>query len=146
MEEDLEKARTLAEKLNQLNIERRVLDKETTQEAISQIKKHKNEDILLFGFTYIIWEHFFKPLRESEQTFALENVTLLHGGGWKKLFDEEVDNREFRKSLENVCGIQKVYNYYGMVEQTGSIFIECESGFLHCYIFSAIIVRRTDFT
>ena len=44
MEEDLEKARTLAEKLNQLNIERRVLDKETTQEAISQIKKHKNEE------------------------------------------------------------------------------------------------------
>lgn len=44
MEEDLEKARTLAEKLNQLNIERRALDKETTQEAISQIKKHKNEE------------------------------------------------------------------------------------------------------
>jgi len=44
MEEDLEKARILAEKLNQLNMERRVLDKETTQEAISQIKKHKNEE------------------------------------------------------------------------------------------------------
>ena len=44
MEEDLEKARTLAEKLNQLNIERRALDKETTQEAISQVKKHKNEE------------------------------------------------------------------------------------------------------
>ena len=33
-----------------------------------------------------------------------------------------------------------------MVEQTGSIFIECESGFLHCSIFSDIITRRTDFT
>ena len=43
IEEDLDKTTGLAEKLNQLNIERRILDKETTQEAISQIKKHKNE-------------------------------------------------------------------------------------------------------
>ncbi len=43
VEENLEKAIGLAEKLNQLNIERRILDKETTQEAISEIKKHKNE-------------------------------------------------------------------------------------------------------
>jgi len=44
IEEDLDKARILAEKLNQLNIERRVLDKETTLESLSQIKKHKNEE------------------------------------------------------------------------------------------------------
>jgi len=109
-------------------------------------EKHRNDNILIFGFTYIIWEHFFKTLSNSGQTLALENATLLHGGGWKKLFEEAVDNREFNKSLENVCGIQKVHNYYGMVEQTGSIFIECESGFLHCSIFSNIITRRADFT
>ena len=108
--------------------------------------KHKNETILLFGFTYIIWEHFFKPLSESRQTLALENAILIHGGGWKKLLEEAVDNRGFKKYLGNVCGINKVHNYYGMVEQTGSIFIECESGFLHCSIFSDIITRRTDFT
>ena len=43
-EEDLEKAIGLAEKLNQLNIERRMLDKETTQQAIDQIKKNKDEE------------------------------------------------------------------------------------------------------
>ena len=43
IEENVDKAKILAEKLNQLNIERRVLDKETTQEAINQIKKHENE-------------------------------------------------------------------------------------------------------
>ena len=109
-------------------------------------EKHRNEDILLFGFTYIVWKYLFKPLRESGKTLALENATLLHGGGWKKLFEEAVDNREFNKSLKNVCGIQKVHNYYGMVEQTGSIFMECELGFLHCSIFSNIITRRADFT
>lgn len=109
-------------------------------------EKHRNDNILIFGFTYIIWEHFFKTLNNSGQTLALENAILLHGGGWKKLFEEAVDNREFNKSMENVCGIQKIHNYYGMVEQTGSIFIECESGFLHCSIFSNIITRRADFT
>jgi len=32
-----------------------------------------------------------------------------------------------------------------MIEQTGSIFVECESGFLHCSIFSDIITRKADF-
>ena len=41
--EDLEKARNIAEKLNQLNIERRMLDKNTAEEAVSQVKKQKNE-------------------------------------------------------------------------------------------------------
>jgi len=41
--EDLEKARNIAEKLNQLNIERRILDKTTAEEAVSQVKKQKNE-------------------------------------------------------------------------------------------------------
>ena len=109
-------------------------------------EKHRNENILLFGFTYIIWEHFYKPLSESGQKLELKNATLLHGGGWKKLFEEAINSREYKKSLKNVCGIQKVHNYYGMVEQTGSIFIECESGFLHCSIFSNIITRRSDFT
>ncbi len=41
--ENLENARNIAEKLNQLNIERRMLDKTTAEEAVSQIKKQKNE-------------------------------------------------------------------------------------------------------
>jgi len=109
-------------------------------------EKYRNENILIFGFTYIIWEHFFKTLSNSGQTLRLKNATLLHGGGWKKLFEEVVDSRAFKKSMKMVCGIKKIHNYYGMVEQTGSIFIECESGFLHCSIFSDIITRRADFS
>ena len=35
-------------------------------------------------------------------------------------------------------------NYYGMVEQTGSIFMECKEGYLHSSIYSDIIIRRPD--
>ena len=38
-------------------------------------------------------------------------------------------------------GISAVHNYYGMVEQAGSIFMECAEGVLHSSIFSDIIVR-----
>jgi hypothetical protein len=31
-----------------------------------------------------------------------------------------------------------------MVEQTGTIYMECEQGHLHCSIFSDIIIRRTE--
>ncbi len=44
--------------------------------------------------------------------------------------------------MHDVCGIERVYDYYGMVEQTGSIYMECECGHLHAPIFSDIIIRR----
>ncbi len=34
----------------------------------------------------------------------------------------------------------------GMVEQTGSVFMECEAGYLHSSIFSDVITRREDFS
>ena len=110
------------------------------------LRKHSNETILIFGFTYMIWEHFIKSLKECGETLKLENAIMLHGGGWKKLIEIAVDNKEFKLLLKKLCGIQRVHNYYGMVEQTGSIFIECEFGYLHCSIFSDIIIRNSDFS
>ena len=48
--------------------------------------------------------------------------------------------------MKNICRVQNVFNYYGMVEQTGSIFMECEAGFLHCSNYSDVIMRRDDFS
>ena len=110
------------------------------------IEKHHGEQLLLFGFTFMIWEHFYKTLAARGKRLALDNGVMLHGGGWKKLAQLAVDNAAFKRGIEEVSGIRRVYNYYGMVEQTGSIFLECEHGRLHCSNFSDIIVRRhTDF-
>ena len=71
----------------------------------------------------------------------------IHGGCWKKLQNEAVSTEAFREGLKQICGIEKVYNYYGMVEQTGSIFMECEEGHLHVSQFSDILFRRSrDFS
>lgn len=71
----------------------------------------------------------------------LSNGILIHGGGWKKLINEAVEPQEFGKSLRTVCGLDDVHDYYGMVEQTGCIYMQCECGHLHASIFSDVIIR-----
>jgi len=109
-------------------------------------EKHRDSDILIFGFTFMIWEYFYKNVVNQNKKIALENAFLIHGGGWKKMSEESVGRDTFKRLLKKTCGIRRVHNYYGMVEQTGSIFMECEAGHLHSSIFSDVIMRRTDFS
>ncbi len=109
------------------------------------LDKYKGERILLFGFTFMIWQHFYKELlrlKEDGVKFDLSNGVLIHGGGWKKLISETVSHDEFHKRLKDVCGLEHIHDYYGMVEQTGCIYMECEYGHLHSSIFSDVIIRR----
>ena len=118
-------------------------DMELDYEAVEAfLEKYKGQDIFLFGFTYMIWQHFYKELAKSGKKFDLSKGILLHGGGFKKLQAEAVDNETYKSELKRVCGIEKVYNYYGMVEQTGSIFMECDCGRLHASNFSDIMIRN----
>lgn len=105
------------------------------------LQKHKSEPVLLFGFTSMIWEHFYNELKSANIRLPIDNGIMIHGGGWKKLVLQAVDNSTFKKAIFDVCGIKKIYNYYGMVEQTGSIFMECEAGHLHASIFSDVLIR-----
>lgn len=109
------------------------------------LKENQGKRILLFGFTFMIWQHFYKELlrlRDEGISFDLSDGILIHGGGWKKLFSEAVNSDEFRQRLKEVCGINYIHDYYGMVEQTGCIYMECECGHLHASIFSDVITRR----
>ena len=109
---------------------------------VNFINKYNGQNILVFGFTFIVWEYFINKLKRENIKLNLKNSILIHGGGWKKLIDNAVDNETFKKNICEWSGINRVYNYYGLVEQTGSIFMECESGFLHSSIYSDIIIRN----
>ena len=67
---------------------------------------------------------------------------MIHGGGWKKLKDEAVEAQTFNRLLKQYLGIKEVHNYYGMVEQVGSIFVECREGYLHAPNYADIIIRN----
>ena len=105
------------------------------------LEEEKGKPILLFGFTFIIWEYFLQVLEKKGKKLDITNGILFHGGGWKKLSDKNISNHHFSEKLKEICGIKKVHNYYGMAEQTGSIFLECEEGFLHSSVFSDVIIR-----
>ncbi len=111
----------------------------------SFLEKFQGQRILLFGFTFMIWQHFYKELlrlKEDGISFDLSNGILIHGGGWKKLVSEAVSHDEFHRRLQDVCGLRDIHDYYGMVEQTGCIYMECKCGHLHASVFSDVIVRR----
>jgi phenylacetate-coenzyme A ligase PaaK-like adenylate-forming protein len=110
----------------------------------SFLEDHQGETIFMFGFTFMIWQHFYKKLKESGYHPDLSKGILIHGGGWKKLVSEQVSPMEFNLALHDVCGIEvgNVHDYYGMVEQTGTIYMECECGHLHTSAFSDVIIRR----
>jgi phenylacetate-coenzyme A ligase PaaK-like adenylate-forming protein len=118
-----------------------------TDEVLRFIEENRNLRIFVFGFTFMIFQHFVKELQKQKINIDLSNAVLLHGGGWKKLASESISSRAFRELLFETCNIISVHDYYGMVEQTGSINIECQYGYLHTPIFSDIIIRRAaDFS
>lgn len=108
------------------------------------LDKHKGETILLFGFTFMIWQHFYKKLKALDIKLDLSNAVLIHGGGWKKLTELKISSEEFKRALFEVCTISHIHDYYGMVEQTGCIYMECEYGHLHASNFSDVIIRKTE--
>jgi phenylacetate-coenzyme A ligase PaaK-like adenylate-forming protein len=107
------------------------------------IKEFSNKKFFIFGFTSFIYQYFYKKINNSK--YNLKNGFLIHGGGWKKLNNLKISNNTFKKILQNKFQLKKVFNYYGLVEQTGSIFFECKNGYFVSSIFSDIIIRGKNF-
>ena len=99
---------------------------------------HKGEEVFVFGFTFMIWQYFLTKLKEMGKNLDLSKAIVVHSGGWKKLEDQAVDNNTYKAELLRYCGIKRVHNFYGMVEQVGSIYVECNQGYLHCSNFSDV--------
>jgi phenylacetate-coenzyme A ligase PaaK-like adenylate-forming protein len=108
----------------------------------SWLQKHEGRPILVFGFTFMVWEHFLAALRPGE--IDLSEGVLVHSGGWKKLADRAVSNTEFKSELRRVTGLRRVHGFYGMAEQIGTVFVECEQGLLHAPNLSDIVVRDPE--
>ena len=72
----------------------------------------------------------------------LREATFFHGGGWKKIAEtDQVTKEHFKEAINYRLGARKIHDYYGMAEQTGSILVECENGFMHTSMYSEVIIR-----
>lgn len=105
-------------------------------------EKYKGQRILIFGFTFMVWQHLYSKLKELNVKLDLPEAFLITGGGWKKLVTLNISRDAFKNALREQCGIGHFLDHYGMVEQTGSIYAECECGHLHASIYSDVIIRN----
>lgn len=105
------------------------------------MQRHAEAPVLLFGFTFMVWQYFVRELERTHRSLHLPNGILIHSGGWKKLQAEAVDGHVFKARLAASTAIGRVHDFYGMVEQVGSVFVECAAGFLHAPPFADVLVR-----
>lgn len=103
-------------------------------------EKYSTTPVFMFGFTFIVWQQFIEVLAKCGKNMKFEKGVLLHGGGWKKMQQHAVSNKAFKQAVAEQLGAIDVHDYYGMVEQTGTIYIECEHGFLHTPAWSDITI------
>lgn len=106
------------------------------------LQVHSGTPILLFGFTALVWQHLLQASLGLTPPLNLgAGSTLIHGGGWKRLQDQQVSRQTYDQALQTRLGIDRVINYYGMVEQVGSIFMSCEQGYLHAPVHADVLIR-----
>lgn len=106
------------------------------------LAENEGRPILLFGFTFMAWKYFYRQI--ASFGVDLSGGVLIHSGGWKKLQDEAVDNAEFRAAFARDTGLTRIHNFYGMVEQVGSIFLEADDGTLRPPNYADVLIRDPE--
>jgi hypothetical protein len=106
-------------------------------------EKWKDKEVLVYGFTYVIWNHLVLPLQLAGKTLNLPNALVLHSGGWKRLEHQAVTKDVFSRGVASAlsCASTRVIDYYGMVENVGVVYPDCEYGNKHVPAFADVIVR-----
>ena len=106
------------------------------------LDKYSNDNFFVFGFTSLIYDYLIKILDRKKVKKNFMKSILIHGGGWKKMEKIKISNKIFKKKLKDKLNIEKVFNYYGLIEQTGSIFFECKKcGCFTTSKYSEVLVR-----
>ncbi len=117
-------------------------DKFKYNEFNKYLKKNLNNEKIIFGFTFNLYNYLIRKIIKKKIKYKLKDSIIIHGGGWKKLSNLNISRNNFNKLLYKKYGIKKIFNYYGMVEQIGSIFLECEEcGYFHETDHTKVLIR-----
>jgi phenylacetate-coenzyme A ligase PaaK-like adenylate-forming protein len=106
-------------------------------------KQNEGKSILVSGFTYMVWIDVIQRLQQEGIRFRHPQMKLFHSGGWKRLTELSVEKDVFARGAAEVfgCDPSAVRDFYGMVEQVGVVFIDCEAGNKHTPNFAEVAIR-----
>ncbi|OGD63348.1 hypothetical protein A2160_02585 [Candidatus Beckwithbacteria bacterium RBG_13_42_9] len=107
------------------------------------------DKICFFGFSWLIYSLHLEKNKKLSSLFRKipnQDKLVLHIGGWKKLKDLAVSKEDFNKLVEKALGIKrgKIIDFYGLTEQLGTVYPDCEFGYKHLPLYSEMIVRKID--
>lgn len=105
--------------------------------------KWKGSAVLIYGFTYVVWTQLVQLLKRENITLDMPNVYVLHSGGWKRLQQQAVTQEVFNREVASVfgCSPKRIIDFYGMVENVGVVYPDCDHGNKHVPAFADVIVR-----
>ena len=120
-----------------------LLDEEESRDKLVTKFAHQDAKPFVFGFTFMVFQHLYDKHPDVGKIF--EGATLIHGGGWKKLEQYAVGRGKFYRELRDRYGFSRIVDYYGMVEQLGSIWLESpnEPGVFLPNHYSGALIRDT---
>jgi hypothetical protein len=123
-----------------------VLDSELNLDVKALEKAVSGGEVCFFGFTFLVHQVLEKNRNNPEVRKLLrklENSLVLHIGGWKKLRDLGIEKPNFNRSLAGFLNTteKRIIDIYGMTEQLGTIYPDCEFGYKHVPAYSEIIIR-----
>ncbi len=103
----------------------------------------KGLEVLVYGFTYVIWNSFVSALESRGVTLDMPKVRVLHSGGWKRLESQAVTRDVFSRGVASAfgCSCDRVIDFYGMVENVGVVYPDCDYGHKHVPAFADVVVR-----
>ncbi len=118
------------------------IDYEKFSNLIGQFNK-TNEKFVLFGYTYIMYLNVALEMQKRGEKLNLENCTIMHIGGWKKLYEEKLSKQKFNNTLVKTFGVKKenILDVYGFTEQLGTVYVSKGDGMKEVPKISKVIVR-----
>jgi hypothetical protein len=73
------------------------------------------EEIIIFGFTFILYKYVVRPIIEAGKKYQLSSSKVIHIGGWKKLEAEKVTGEKLIEDCCRAFGVaqENVIDFYG---------------------------------
>lgn len=117
--------------------------------ALRKAAENTGKGVCFLGFTFLIYRTMERHKNSPEVRDLLSRMEcthVLHIGGWKKLRELNVDKAAFNRELAAFLNTRenKVIDIYGMTEQLGTIYPDCEFRYKHVPAYSDIIIRDME--